>query len=381
MSSSWDRPAAHVAAGGAGILGAPQGGKDSKEVAAEAATRINAFLKQKGTSHESSAPSRRLVEEYEVNSSPARFPLTRGETHRSLSSRTGCAVCVRGTFHAPGAPRGADDERPLYLRIEGDTREAIDVCLAAIKEIEAQHTGGGGRGGDGSGGGRGGRPELECRVPLGLEVQQTSAQFNLPAKAVGPQGQYVKWIESTSRARVQLRGRDSGFKHGNDQFAPIHFYIRANNNVDLESAKKHAEDLITRVMEEFHSSPANRAQLAPPPPPGPPSHHQLPYQQQQTQPYGQQQQYPPPHPPPPNYRQLPPQDQQQQQQHSFGHVPPPPQPPGHQPLYGQQQQQQQQPQQYQQPPQPYHNVDPYSQPPPPPPPPRQIGRASCRERV
>jgi hypothetical protein len=48
----------------------------------------------------------------------------------------------------------------------------------------------------------------EVKVPLGMESVRG---FNVRAQVVGPQGSYVKHISSTTRTRVQIKGRNSGF--------------------------------------------------------------------------------------------------------------------------------------------------------------------------
>jgi len=66
-------------------------------------------------------------------------------------------------------------------------------------------------------------------VFVGIEPDRT---FNARAKIVGPQGAYVKHIQQETGAKVQLKGRGSGYVEptsGTEAFEPLHIHITCVN--------------------------------------------------------------------------------------------------------------------------------------------------------
>lgn len=69
------------------------------------------------------------------------------------------------------------------------------------------------------------RTFLEHKVPVGIEG---APGFNIRAKIIGPQGSYVKHIQTETGARVQLKGRGSGFVEsgpGTEADEPLYMHI------------------------------------------------------------------------------------------------------------------------------------------------------------
>lgn len=66
---------------------------------------------------------------------------------------------------------------------------------------------------------------FEEKIYVGLE---STPHFNLRAKIVGPQGSFVKHIQSETGTRVQLKGKGSGFYEtstGLEAEEPLHVHI------------------------------------------------------------------------------------------------------------------------------------------------------------
>jgi hypothetical protein len=62
-------------------------------------------------------------------------------------------------------------------------------------------------------------------VFVGIEPDRS---FNARAKIVGPQGLFVKHIQQETGAKVQLKGRGSGYVEptsGAEAFEPLHIHI------------------------------------------------------------------------------------------------------------------------------------------------------------
>ena len=68
------------------------------------------------------------------------------------------------------------------------------------------------------------QPSISAKVDVNIEDRS----FNVRAKIVGPGGQYVKHIQQQTGAKVQLKGRGSGFIEtatGEEAQEPLHIHI------------------------------------------------------------------------------------------------------------------------------------------------------------
>jgi len=119
----------------------------------------------------------------------------------------------------------------------------------------------------------------EEKIPVGLESLRN---FNVRAKIVGPQGLFVKHIQQETSARVQIKGRGSGFvenETGRESDEPMHIHISGPEQIMVDQAKDLAEDLLQVVREEWEKARVVMDQY---------NHGQ------QAGPYAQYQQPPPP---------------------------------------------------------------------------------------
>eukprot|EP01136_Pigoraptor_vietnamica_P026228 Opistho-1_new@7150 len=226
------------------------------------------------------------------------------------------------------------EDRPLYLLIQAKTQEALDAAVARVRDLVAQASRpvhpGAGPGGfvpQGPGG-----ASVTDKVYMPFE---SVPGFNVKAKFIGPGGSYVKHIERESGARIQLRGRGSGYLEpvsGKEAFEPLHVHVSHGTQAGVDAAKGLVNSLIETIQAEYNtftqarqpaSYPPAYAQPSypapapyppgayppprvPPPPPGVPG----------APPPG----VPPPGAPPPTYGYGP--------YGAYGAAPPPPPPPG-----------------------------------------------------
>ncbi|KAJ3146812.1 hypothetical protein HDU86_008370 [Geranomyces michiganensis] len=221
-------------------------------------------------------PVEEFFEDVSINDIKNRYLLTKGATQSMIKHDTGADVTTRGKYY-PDKNLATASEPPLYLHVSASTQKSLDDALKAINELinsappqfeERRH----------SGMDRPppmARPILSERVYVGIEPDR---MFNVRAKIVGPQGQYVKHIQQETQTKVQLKGRGSGFiEHdtGMEANDALHIHVTGFSEQGVDAARKLCEDLIDTVKLE-HQQFLEQRRAPPARPPGfngPPQHH------------------------------------------------------------------------------------------------------------
>ncbi|KAI8816541.1 uncharacterized protein EV422DRAFT_545661 [Fimicolochytrium jonesii] len=194
-----------------------------------------------------------FFEDVPINDIKNRYLLTKGATQTKIKQDTGADVTTRGKYY-PDKNLATEKEPPLYLHVSGNTQEILDKALAAIDELinaappvfEDRRP---------SGGDRGPLPPrnnfFSEKVYVGPEFDK---MWNIRAKLVGPQGQYVKHIQAETQTKVQLKGKGSGYIEnatGMEADDALHIHITGFQEEAVESAKKLCQDLIDTVKEDY----------------------------------------------------------------------------------------------------------------------------------
>ncbi|KAJ1597169.1 hypothetical protein NDA14_007750 [Ustilago hordei] len=154
------------------------------------------------------------------------------------------------------------EDPPLYLHVSAISQEILDAAIAKINELMAQEV-----------------PQLiedrhqrrldyenqrppprerrrwaEEKVSVNLE---NIRNFNVRSKIVGPGGMFVKYIQSETGTRVQIKGLGSGFIEtdtGVELPEPMHIAIAGPEDEQIQAAKVLAEDLMEVVKSEWHKA-------------------------------------------------------------------------------------------------------------------------------
>ncbi|EKD04685.1 hypothetical protein A1Q2_01023 [Trichosporon asahii var. asahii CBS 8904] len=270
--SRWDAPAPGNAGGDAAPVPAPAGGEskpsaadnEAAQKAAAIAAKIAASLRPPGSSgfevaRRAGAPEGDFVKDIEINDLRNRYVLTRSSTQKN--DETGASIETKGVW-VPDRSRMPPGEMPLYLHIVAKSQVILDAAVAKVNELIDQELG----------------PLIEERtliararatgqpLPPGVGQRQKWPEeklfigldpirnFNIRAKVVGPGGMFVKYIQAETGARVQIKGRGSGFIEndtGRESDEAMHISIVAPTDEQIQRAKILADDLLMVLRIEY----------------------------------------------------------------------------------------------------------------------------------
>lgn len=200
-----------------------------------------------------------FIRDIEINDLRNRYTLTKGSVQKKIKDDTGADVTTRGEYY-PDKSLATAASPPLYLRVTSTSEEGLESAIKAIQTLMEQDL-----------------PNLvderrfrrnrepeqverdeygrrkwpEEKIPVDLEPING---FNLRAQVVGRGGDNVKYIQSDTGCKVQIKGRGSGFIEANgagESDEPMYLHIAGPKPEGVAKAKGLCEELLERVKSDY----------------------------------------------------------------------------------------------------------------------------------
>ncbi|EST04616.1 K Homology domain, type 1 [Kalmanozyma brasiliensis GHG001] len=264
MSSRWDSPNNEASSSSASASAAAAAAAAAAKIAAQFASKgqpSSSSNSEAPQSKEKDAHDAEFTHDIEINDQRNRYMLTKGQTQQQIHRETGASVTTKGTWY-PDKALATKEDPPLFLHVSAISQDILDAAIAKINELMAQDV-----------------PQLvEDRHQRRLDYEnqrppprerrrwpeekilvnlESIRNFNVRSKIVGPGGMFVKYIQSETGTRVQIKGLGSGFIEsdtGAELNEPMHIAIAGPEDEQIQAAKALAEDLMEVVRAEWQKA-------------------------------------------------------------------------------------------------------------------------------
>ncbi|KAF9530024.1 hypothetical protein CPB83DRAFT_764055 [Crepidotus variabilis] len=244
----WDQPGPGEDTGSATKVAKTDESKSASEAAAAAAAiaaKIAAQFASGALGGGLGGDHEEFTQDIDINDVRNRYLLTKGSTQEMIHDETGASVGTRGVWY-PDRSKATEKDPPLYIHISARTKDVMDKAVAKVHELIAMDMGSLVE----KDKGRERRKWPEEKLPVGLD---SIRNFNIRAKVVGPSGSFVKYIQSETSTRVQIKGLGSGFidqETSVEEPVPLYIHITGPDEGQVARAKVLTEDLLLVVRQE-----------------------------------------------------------------------------------------------------------------------------------
>ncbi|KAJ2809022.1 hypothetical protein H4R20_000445 [Coemansia guatemalensis] len=202
-----------------------------------------------------------------INHSENRQILAQSATHRIVMEATDVQITTRGRYYPdPANATPADPE--LHLHVEATTQESLDRAVAMLERMKIEGVperpmsdepragsfSGPSNTGDRHRGGRSGSgASSRFQDKIFLEVESERG-FNVRAKLIGTGGENMKYIQNTTGAHVQVRGRGSGYSENYsnaENNEPMHLLVMSDHEDSQAQAIEYGRSLVDTIHAQY----------------------------------------------------------------------------------------------------------------------------------
>ncbi|KAJ2608665.1 aconitate hydratase [Coemansia sp. RSA 1365] len=198
-----------------------------------------------------------------INHSDNRQILAQSATHRIVMEATAVQITTRGRYYSNSADATPADPE-LHLHVEATTQESLDKAVEMLERIKIEGLPGrpvsdqtrpGSFYGAPSTGNRhrGGRSgsDISNRLQYKIFVDVESERgFNVRAKLIGTGGENMKYIQNTTGAQIQVRGRGSGYSENysiSEDNEPMHLLVMSDSEEIQTQALAYGRSLVDTI--------------------------------------------------------------------------------------------------------------------------------------
>ncbi|KAJ1951905.1 hypothetical protein EC988_003843, partial [Linderina pennispora] len=201
----------------------------------------------------------------DINFASNRQHLAKSVTQRQIIEATGADISTKGRYYT-NASEATPDAPALHLHVEATSQEMLDQAVAMIERLKTEgdpsdtamtpgamsaYSNGHSDSYSGYRHERHPRNIYHEKIPVGIESERG---FNVRAKLIGTGGENMKYIQNTTGARVQVRGRGSGFIEnatGLESDEDMHLFISAPTEDITLQAMYYSKSLIGTIHEQY----------------------------------------------------------------------------------------------------------------------------------
>ncbi|PIA19364.1 hypothetical protein COEREDRAFT_5874 [Coemansia reversa NRRL 1564] len=202
-----------------------------------------------------------------INHSDNRQILAQSATHRIVMEAAAVQITTRGRYYLNSADATSADPE-LHLHVEATTPESLNKAVEMIERMKIEGLPGRPISDDtrsrsfhgassignrhrGSRSGSDTSSRLQYKIFVDVESERG---FNVRAKLIGTGGENMKYIQNTTGAQIQVRGRGSGYSENysiSEDNEPMHLLVMSDSEEIQTQALTYGRSLVDTIRAQY----------------------------------------------------------------------------------------------------------------------------------